>query len=449
MSGNTESTSNSIKFAPMPMSALLANLMPFQNPEQSPDASFSSDNDDSFSETVAKKPSPAKKINKDYYTPTVKSKPKDIKAFASEKKFVYNEHDKENNSHDSWAPHQTYPAKENHNNIIQSAHKSINTMACPKSEAKPNADSNSEAKKRSVLMQQNNRNARSQNPPSHVKSTPEMAKVPSSSQKLKSATPKIKSGIRKFTPGSKQSHKKTPQKALTQNRDKVRVELFSEKPSKDEPQCPPPRAEPAPAHVPVPETPLNRKVMPPSYVATPSYPQGVINHSNKVLFKTTCIKDKKYMFIKKLGTGGSSEVYKVLEVGTSCEYAVKCVYLATDPELAQGYINEVRLLRELQNSDRVIRLFDYEYDRNNQFLRMVLEVGETDLSSFLKARGAGLPPALVLHYWEEMLHAVNYIHEHGEQSSLVYRAPAGAAARARAALLGGDAARGQLHPRAW
>jgi serine/threonine protein kinase len=54
-----------------------------------------------------------------------------------------------------------------------------------------------------------------------------------------------------------------------------------------------------------------------------------------------------------------------------------------------------------------------EYDRANQFLRMVLEVGETDLSSFLRARGAGLPPALVLHYWEEMLHAVRYIHEHG------------------------------------
>lgn len=45
---------------------------------------------------------------------------------------------------------------------------------------------------------------------------------------------------------------------------------------------------------------------------------------------------------------------------------------------------------------------------------MVLEVGETDLSSFLKARGSGLPPALVLHYWEEMLLAVLYIHEHGE-----------------------------------
>lgn len=60
-----------------------------------------------------------------------------------------------------------------------------------------------------------------------------------------------------------------------------------------------------------------------------------------------------------------------------------------------------------------------EYDRTNQFLRMVLEVGETDLSSFLKARGAGLPPALVLHYWEEMLHAVHYIHEHGQSWYLI------------------------------
>lgn len=44
---------------------------------------------------------------------------------------------------------------------------------------------------------------------------------------------------------------------------------------------------------------------------------------------------------------------------------------------------------------------------------MVLEVGETDLSTFLKGCNSGVPPALVLHYWEEMLHAVNYIHENG------------------------------------
>lgn len=44
---------------------------------------------------------------------------------------------------------------------------------------------------------------------------------------------------------------------------------------------------------------------------------------------------------------------------------------------------------------------------------MMLEVGETDLDSFLKARGDGLSPALVLFYWGEMLHAVDYIHDHG------------------------------------
>uniref|UniRef100_A0A2A4K664 Protein kinase domain-containing protein n=1 Tax=Heliothis virescens TaxID=7102 RepID=A0A2A4K664_HELVI len=395
MSGNTESTSNSIKFTPMPMSALLANLMPLKHAAETPDSSFSSagDSDNSFDETVAKKPSPEKKLSKDFFTPNVKQKPKDIKAFASEKKFTHNEHDKENSS-DKWVPHQTFPSKENHH--IQSSRNNISSNVYPTSEAKQR-----------VLMPHNN-NSRTQN--SCIKKTPEAAKVPSSGQKLKSATPKIKSGIRRFTPGSK---KKTPQKALIQNRDRVRVELFTQNPPVDEPQCPPPRPEPAPAPAPVPETPLNKKAMPPSYMATPSYPQGVVSNSSKVLFKTTRIKDKKYMFIKKLGTGGSSEVYKVLEVGTSCEYAVKCVYLATDQDLAQGYINEVRLLRELQNSDRVIRLFDYEYDRTNQFLRMVLEVGETDLASFMKARGAGLPPALVLHYWEEMLHAVNYIHEHG------------------------------------
>ncbi|XP_049885506.1 dual specificity protein kinase TTK [Pectinophora gossypiella] len=397
MSGNTESTSNSIKFAPMPMSALLANLMPLQTQQDSPDNSDGSEDesDNSTGKTVAKKPSSPVLIKKEFSTPSLKiSHPKDIKAFASEKKITNHDNNKEN-SDDIWSSNQTYPSKENI--ISQSAHKNVVSNPYP----------SSEVKKRSVLMAHDN-NARllqSITNSTHKK-TPEAAKPPSSSIKMKTVTPKIKSGIRKFTPGSgRQSSKKTPMNSVIQNRDKVRCELFT-KSKNDEPA----RSE---ALVPVPETPMNRKPLPASYAATPSYPQGVVGGNSKILFKTTSIKDKKYMFIKKLGTGGSSEVYKVLEVGTSCEYAVKCVYLATDQELAQGYINEVRLLRELQNSDRVIRLYDYEYDRGNQFLRMVLEVGETDLSSFLKARGAGLPPALVLHYWEEMLHAVHYIHENG------------------------------------
>lgn len=319
MSGNTESTSNSIKFAPMPMSALLANLMPFKETAESPDDSFSSadNSDNSFGETVAKKPSPVKKNNKDFFTPTAKPKPKDIKEFASEKKFVYNEHDKENNLHDSWVPYQTYADKENHN-IIQSTHKNKSSNVCTNleaklsdsysnSEVKSNVYPSSEAKKHCVLMAPTNSNSRSQS--SCNKATPEVGKAPSSSQKLKSATPKMKPGIRRFTPGSKQSQKKTSQVPVAQNRDRARVKLFTQNPTTTD--CPPPQTEKAPALVPVPETPLNRKAMPASYMATPSYPQGVVNNSSKILFKTTSIKDKKYMFIKKLGTGGSSEVYKV------------------------------------------------------------------------------------------------------------------------------------------
>lgn len=119
------------------------------------------------------------------------------------------------------------------------------------------------------------------------------------------------------------------------------------------------------------------------------------------------------MFIKKLGTGGSSEVYKVLEISTSSEFAIKCVNLATDREMARGYLNEVKLLRDLQRSDRVIKLHEYEYDRQNNFLRLVMEAGETDLACFLRAHRDGAPPALVLHYWEEMLRAVQQIHHHG------------------------------------
>ncbi|XP_023950195.1 dual specificity protein kinase TTK [Bicyclus anynana] len=401
MNGNTESTSNSIKFAPMPMSALLANLMPVETQPDTPDSSFTTDEseEDSFRE-IATSRTPVLKKNKSS-TPQHKNIKtlKNIKSFASERKISTNNHNKEN-SGDIKKPQQLLFTKDR--DVLSNVQKQM-TPAYP----------NSESKKRNVLMpQKTNSYVPVKQSIPVLKTTPEPAKVPNSGQKLKTGTPTIKTGIRKYTPGSgRHSQKKTPLQTVIQNREKVRCELFRQAQHKDDPAEAVPISHPAP----VPETPSNKPV-PQSYAATPSYPQGIpgnIPNNSKVLFKTTSIKDKKYMYIKKLGTGGSSEVYKVLEVGTSCEYAVKCVYLATDQELAQGYVNEVRLLRELQNSDRVIRLYDYEYDRQNQFLRLVLEVGETDLSSFLRARGAGLPPALVLHYWEEMLNAVNYIHEHG------------------------------------
>lgn len=293
MSGNTEPTSNSVKFVPMPISALLPNLMPLTQ-SQSPDDSYTSadDSDDSTGLTVAPKPSPRKLIKKEFSTPSYK--PTQPKAFASEKKIVHNEHNKEN-SDQIWTSNQTYPNKQSI--ISNSAHKTVT-----------NPYPNSEVKKRSALMPLNNDPIITQTSiSSAVKKTPEM-KPPSSTNKMKTVTPKIKSGIRRITPGSaKNSNKKTPVHNIIQNRDKVRCELFTKK---DEPENRPENIQPL---APVPETPVNRKPMPSSYAATPSYPQVPMSGNPKVLLKTITIKDKKYMFIKKLGIGGSSEVYKVCE----------------------------------------------------------------------------------------------------------------------------------------
>lgn len=296
MNGNSESTSNSIKFAPMPMSELLANLMPLQKASDTPesDSSFTTDESDESLNEIAMSKTPSKNNTNKYSTPQYKVT-KNRQNFASEKKLTSNEHNKENCNEFKLQNQIHY--KEN---ILPSAQKLVKVPLA----------TNTDMKKRSVLIQQDtNVKVPQVKINSAHKNTPEI-KVPSSSQKTKTGTPVIKSGIRKFTPGSsRHSQKKTPQPTVVQNRDKVRCELFRH----NQRQLPaePPKPAPVMPPVPVPETPVNRKPMPASYAATPSYPQGIVGEKSKVLFKTTTIKDKKYMFIKKLGIGGSSEVFKV------------------------------------------------------------------------------------------------------------------------------------------
>ncbi|XP_045541731.1 dual specificity protein kinase Ttk-like [Papilio machaon] len=477
MTENTESNINSIKLAPMPMSALIANLWPLQTQDFTPDSSFSScDSDDSDCETIATKSPNVPK----YTTPTTKLKP--TNNYTSDKKLRST--NKENTFENWLKSNKTYPNKENR--IIQSVNENAKLYQGP----------SKETAKRSALIPQQTNIQTQEKIGTAIKKTPEILKQ-QQQQKLKSATPKIKSGIRHFTPGSsRKSQSKTLIQNVIQNKkDKVRCELFSSDQNKDEVQTKPsqraahlfatpapgpaapqtPAAVSAPSSVvistpvvtsvpvstavssvvsvpgsaavsipvlgslpnpvsapvstpisasvskqisvpipaPVPETPLNRTLMPVACVPTPSYPEGIKAYNTKVTFNTIQVKDKKYLLLKKLGVGGSSEVYKVVELGTTGEYAMKTVYLGSDQDLAQGYVNEVRLLRELQDSVRVIRLYDYEYDRSNQVLRMILEAGETDLAALLRDRGAALPPALLLHYWEEMLNAVLFIHEQG------------------------------------
>ncbi|XP_066994171.2 dual specificity protein kinase TTK [Anabrus simplex] len=129
------------------------------------------------------------------------------------------------------------------------------------------------------------------------------------------------------------------------------------------------------------------------------------------------VKNKEYFVLSRLGFGGSSQVYQVLEPKTHNLLAIKCVNLAdTDPATAQGYLNEIELLSKLQKSNRVIKLFDNEYVQQQQTLYVVMEKGDTDFSTLLKMMWSskeGISMPMIIYYWTEMLSAVKDIHDYG------------------------------------
>ena len=71
------------------------------------------------------------------------------------------------------------------------------------------------------------------------------------------------------------------------------------------------------------------------------------------------------------------------------------------------------MLAKLQGEDRIVKLHDYELDEGREVLYVVMEKGDTDLASLLKnyAMQKEITPAMVKHYWTEMLHAVSVIHK--------------------------------------
>jgi len=70
---------------------------------------------------------------------------------------------------------------------------------------------------------------------------------------------------------------------------------------------------------------------------------------------------KSFLKLSRIGSGGSSKVYKVLHSDGNI-YAIKQVSLEKikDTSIKDGYIQEIKLLLSLQNYDGIIRLIDWE-----------------------------------------------------------------------------------------
>ena len=117
-----------------------------------------------------------------------------------------------------------------------------------------------------------------------------------------------------------------------------------------------------------------------------------------------------YSILKKIGSGGSSVVYQVLDEERNLK-AIKRVDLSEAEESeAEGYLNEVRLLEKLQGRQRIIRLFEYEYLRDSDLLFVVMERGETDLQHLLNTLGRNMGDVKRKYWWIEMLEVVQEAH---------------------------------------
>lgn len=105
----------------------------------------------------------------------------------------------------------------------------------------------------------------------------------------------------------------------------------------------------------------NKQIVPytsPTPILPPPAPVQALPLPESTTFKTLKIRGKDYIMINKLGEGGSGQVYRCLDQETLQDRAVKVVNLAVDAHTAASYINEVKMLKDLQGSDRVIKMYD-------------------------------------------------------------------------------------------
>ncbi|OAY81623.1 dual specificity protein kinase Ttk isoform X2 [Ananas comosus] len=151
-----------------------------------------------------------------------------------------------------------------------------------------------------------------------------------------------------------------------------------------------------------------------------------------VFFK---VNGKLYQKLGKIGSGGSSEVHKV--ISSDCMiYALKKIKLkGRDYPTAYGFCQEIEYLNKLKGKSNIIQLIDYEVTdksllqegsmkikdgriKDDHHIYMVLEYGEIDLAHMVaqKLKETSNPSLQIdenwlRFYWQQMLEAVKTIHE--------------------------------------
>lgn len=159
------------------------------------------------------------------------------------------------------------------------------------------------------------------------------------------------------------------------------------------------------------------------------------NYDPDLFFK---VNGKLYQRLGKIGSGGSSEVHKV--ISSDCTiYALKKIKLkGRDYATAYGFCQEIGYLKKLKGKTNIIQLIDYEVTdktllqevlngtmsnkdgrvKEDGFIYMVLEYGEIDLAHMLSQKWREIEGSdrtidenWLRFSWQQILQAVNTIHE--------------------------------------
>ncbi|KAG0203966.1 Dual-specificity kinase, spindle pole body (SPB) duplication and spindle checkpoint function [Mortierella sp. GBA30] len=119
-----------------------------------------------------------------------------------------------------------------------------------------------------------------------------------------------------------------------------------------------------------------------------------------------------YTRLNLIGKGGSSKVFKVLAPNNRIFALKRVIFAKADQSTIDGYINEVQLLNRLRYNPRIVRLWDSEIQLDQGYLTLLMELGEIDLANLLiKQRALPHNLSFIRLYWEQMLEAVQTIHD--------------------------------------
>ncbi|XP_010916544.1 serine/threonine-protein kinase MPS1 [Elaeis guineensis] len=189
------------------------------------------------------------------------------------------------------------------------------------------------------------------------------------------------------------------------------------------------------SHVPATNNPSSNVDLGPSQSSKVEKAPRKKKYDPDVFFK---VNGKLYQKLGKIGSGGSSEVHKV--ISSDCTiYALKKIKLkGRDYPTAYGFCQEIEYLNRLKGKNNIIQLIDYEVTdktllqevvngspiikdgriKDDEYIYMVLEYGEIDLAHMLSQKwkemnksGWKLDENWLRFYWQQMLEAVNTIHE--------------------------------------